>query len=88
VNRYGVIAVEDLNIKGLSSGMLARSVNDAGWNSFFSKIAYKAECAGREMVKVTRAEPASFAFVAQACRKLSRSAGTSAPLAGCPSSVM
>jgi putative transposase len=52
VNRSGVIAVEDLNIKGLSSGMLARSVNDAGWNSFFSKIAYKAECAGREMVKL------------------------------------
>jgi putative transposase len=30
VNTYGVIAVEDLNIKGLASGMLAKPVNDAG----------------------------------------------------------
>jgi putative transposase len=52
VDHYGVMAVEDLNIKGLSRGMLARSVNDAGWNSFFAKLSYKAECAGRELVKV------------------------------------
>ena len=52
VNRYGVIAVEDLNIQGLSRGMLAGSVSDAGWNSLFAKIAYKAEYAGRELVTV------------------------------------
>jgi putative transposase len=52
VNRYGVIAVEDLNIKGMSRGMLARWVNDAGWSCFFAKLSYKAECAGRELVKV------------------------------------
>jgi putative transposase len=52
VDRYDVIAVEDLNIKGLANGMLARSVNDAGWNSFFAKLSYKAESAGRELVKV------------------------------------
>lgn len=52
VNSYGLIAVEDLNIKGLSRGMLARSVNDASWGSFLSKLAYKAEEAGGELVKV------------------------------------
>ena len=52
VNRYGVIAVEDLNVKGMSRGMMARSVNDAGWSAFFRKLSYKAECAGREFVKV------------------------------------
>jgi len=52
VNRYGVIAVEDLNIQGLSRGRLAGSVKDAGWNSWFAKIAYKAEYAGRELVTV------------------------------------
>jgi putative transposase len=52
VNSYGVIAVEDLNIKGLASGMLAKSVNDAGWGYFLSKLAYKAESAGREFIKV------------------------------------
>ena len=52
VNRYGLIAVEDLNIKGLSSGMLAKQVHDAGWGQFLNMLAYKAESAGREFVKV------------------------------------
>ena len=52
VNRYGLIAVEDLNVKGLSRGMLARSVHDAGWSSFFAKLSYKAASAGRALVKV------------------------------------
>ena len=52
VNEYGVIAVEDLNVKGLSAGMLAKSVHDAGWNSFMQMLSYKAESAGRVLVKV------------------------------------
>jgi putative transposase len=52
VNSYGIIVTEDLNIKGLASGMLAKSVNDAGWGSFLNKLAYKAESAGREFIKV------------------------------------
>ena len=31
-----LIAVEDLNIKGLSRGILAGPVHDAGWNFFLS----------------------------------------------------
>ena len=52
MERYGVIAVEDLKVKGLSRGRLARSVQDAGWNCFFAKLCYKAECADRELVRV------------------------------------
>jgi putative transposase len=52
VNEYGTIAVEDLNVKGLAGGMLARSVNDAGWSSFINMLTYKAEDAGRALVKV------------------------------------
>jgi putative transposase len=52
VNSYGVIAVEDLNVKGLAGGMLAKSVHDAGWASFFKILSYKAEDAGRGIVKV------------------------------------
>lgn len=52
VNTYGVIAVEALNIKGLASGMLAKSVNDAGWADFLDKLSYKAAEAGRQLIQV------------------------------------
>jgi putative transposase len=55
VNDHGLIAVEDLNVKGLAGGMLARSVHDAGWASFLNKLTYKAESAGRTLVKVNPA---------------------------------
>jgi putative transposase len=51
VNHYGVIAVEKLNIKGMYSN-LSKSVNDAAWGMFLNKLAYKAESAGRELVRV------------------------------------
>jgi putative transposase len=52
VSSYQLIAVEDLNIKGLARARNAKSIHDAGWNSFLQKIAYKAESAGRDHVKV------------------------------------
>lgn len=52
VQTYGLIAIEDLNIKGLAAGALAKSVRDAGWSGFFSMLTYKAESAGRLLVKI------------------------------------
>ena len=52
VDRFGLIVVEDLNVKGLTGGMLGTSVRDASWGSFFHCLAYKAEDAGREFVKI------------------------------------
>lgn len=52
VRRYQTIYVEDLNIKGLAAGMLAKQVNDAAWGQFIRILTYKAESAGREVVKV------------------------------------
>jgi len=52
VQSFGLIAIEDLNIKGLAGGMLAKSVHDAGWSGFFSKLTYKAESAGRLLIPV------------------------------------
>lgn len=47
-----VIAVEDLNIKGLAKSRLAKSVNDAGWASFLSILSVKAESAGQLVIAV------------------------------------
>lgn len=52
VSRYSLIAVENLNVKGLAASRLAKSVNDAAWSSFLQKLAYKAESAGCELVRV------------------------------------
>jgi len=55
VNRFGLIAVEDLNIKGLASGMLAKAVHDVGWSAFLLILLAKAEEAGRQIEKVNPA---------------------------------
>lgn len=47
IDRYSVIFVEDLNIKGLARGLLAKSVNDAAWGGFLQILRDKAEEAGR-----------------------------------------
>ena len=47
-----MIAIEDLNIKGLAAGMLSKSVHDVGWSSFFAMLSCKAESAGRQLIKV------------------------------------
>jgi len=52
VQNFGLIAVEDLNIKGLSAGILAKAVHDVAWSTFLNMLAYKAENAGRQLLKV------------------------------------
>ena len=52
VQKFGIIAVEALNVKGLAGGMLAKSVHDAGWAGFLSMLAYKAAQAGRQLIPV------------------------------------
>ena len=46
VDRYGLIAVESLNIQGMSRNhRLARAILDAGWNQFIEILGHKAESA-------------------------------------------
>ena len=52
VNRFGRIAIEDLNIKGLAAGMLAKHVHDASWAQLTAMLDYKAANAGVEIVRV------------------------------------
>jgi IS605 OrfB family transposase len=53
LKQYDVIAVEDLNIKGLARTRLAKSVLDAGWSSFLSILTDKAVNAGLSVVPVS-----------------------------------
>lgn len=50
--RFGFIAVEDLNIKGLARSHVSKSIGDAGWGYFLSMLSYKAERAGGQFVSV------------------------------------
>jgi putative transposase len=52
VRENDIIAIEKLNIKGLASGMLAKSVNDAAWAKFKEFLTYKAASAGRQIIEV------------------------------------
>ena len=52
VAQYDTIVVENLNVKGLARGMLAKQVNDAGWASFLWWLHVKAEEAGRAVISV------------------------------------
>jgi putative transposase len=53
VRRYGTIAVESLNIRGmLGNHRLARAISDAGWDGFLETLGHKAERAGGQRVEV------------------------------------
>jgi len=69
VAEYGVIAVEDLNVKGLAGGMLAKSVHDAGWSQFIHMLSYKAESAGRRVIEVDPRGTSQFCTCGAGVRK-------------------
>ena len=57
VNDYGIICLEDIDIKNLieKKPYMAKSVLDVSWNRFRTYVAYKAESAGRKVVLVNPA---------------------------------
>lgn len=53
VRRYGLIAAESLNIKGmLGNGRLSRAISDVAWGNFLLTLRSKAESAGVAFVEV------------------------------------
>ncbi len=60
ISDYGIIYIEDLSTEGMARNHnLSKSINDASWGKFFELLSYKAEEAGRKVVKVPRFEPTS-----------------------------
>ncbi len=52
IKRGKTLIVEDLNIKGLAKGKLARQIQDVAWSAFIQRLANKAESAGLQVIKV------------------------------------
>jgi len=53
VRRFGLIAAESLNVRGmLRNGRLSRAIADAGWSGFLLTLRSKAESAGVRFVEV------------------------------------
>jgi len=60
ISQYGTIFIEDLNIKGMvRNHHLSKSIADSSWGKFFELLNWKAEEAGREVIKIPRFEPSS-----------------------------
>lgn len=50
--KYDLVAYEDLNVRGMVHGRMAKSIHDAGWAQFIRCLQAKAEEAGRWAVPV------------------------------------
>jgi putative transposase len=60
VNENQVIAVENLNVKGMvRNHNLAKAISDCGWGMFCTMLKYKAEWDGKTYIEVDRFFPSS-----------------------------
>lgn len=60
INENQVLCVESLSITGMVKNRhLAKAISDAGWGEFVRQLGYKAEWAGRQLVKVSQWLPSS-----------------------------
>lgn len=59
VSENQALYVEDLNVKGLARGYSSKSVHDAAFGMFLSRLESKAARAGRAFVKIDRFFPST-----------------------------
>jgi putative transposase len=66
VNKYDYLVIEDLSINRMREDaykILNSEISDASWNSFIEKLSYKAEYAGKKVIKINPA------YTSQDCSK-------------------
>ena len=60
IKKYDMIALEDLNVKGMiKNHCLAKAISDSSWSSFVTKLEYKAQWHGKTVIKIDRFFPSS-----------------------------
>jgi putative transposase len=60
VSKCGTIAIEDLNMKGMSQALnFGKSVSDNGWGMFTTFLEYKSKLEGKQVVKIDKWYPSS-----------------------------
>ena len=52
VSENDLIAIEKLKINQMVKGLFSKQIHDAAWSSFFHKLKYKAENAGKSVIEV------------------------------------
>ncbi|SDO15749.1 transposase, IS605 OrfB family, central region [Paenibacillus sp. yr247] len=68
VDNYDIIAFEELNVQMMVKNRhLAKSIADAGWSILVQFVTYKAESAGRQVVRV---DPHNTSQCCSACNKI------------------
>lgn len=83
VDENQVIAVEDLNVKGmLSNRRLASHIADASWSEFFRMLEYKCEWKGVHLLSCGRFEPSS--KMCSACGRIQKDMPLSVRSWKCP----
>ncbi|MGX7700721.1 IS200/IS605 family element RNA-guided endonuclease TnpB [Enterococcus mundtii] len=60
IKNHDMICIEDLNTKGmLRNHKLAKSISDVSWSSFVTRLQYKADWYGRNIIEVDKWFPSS-----------------------------
>jgi len=59
IREFDLIAIEDLNVKGMARGLFSKSMHDVAFGEFRRQLTYKAAWYGRTVIAVDRWYPSS-----------------------------
>lgn len=69
IKNFDLIAIEKLNILGMSKGILAKQINDVAWGNFFQMLKYKAENADKKLIEINPNGTSQTCLCGEAVRK-------------------